>query len=64
MDGRLTFVHNGIIENYAKLKHKLTDERYVLSSSPDTDVFVKLLYRLKAICSRNEILFHTHYRRD
>ena len=43
MDGRLALVHNGIIENYALLKQKLTDKGYVFKSSTDTEVLVQLI---------------------
>lgn len=36
-------VHNGIIENYAELKEKLTKHGYVFYSQTDTEVVVKLV---------------------
>ncbi|MBU3836992.1 MAG: glutamine--fructose-6-phosphate transaminase (isomerizing) [Candidatus Phocaeicola faecigallinarum] len=43
MGGRLALVHNGIIENYAVLKEKLTAEGYVFASDTDTEVLVQLI---------------------
>lgn len=42
-DGRLALVHNGIIENYAALKDKLTDKGYAFKSNTDTEVLVQLI---------------------
>ncbi len=36
-------VHNGIIENYAELREKLTDKGYSFYSETDTEVIVKLV---------------------
>ncbi|MEE9437929.1 MAG: glutamine--fructose-6-phosphate transaminase (isomerizing) [Saprospiraceae bacterium] len=41
--GRLTMVHNGIIENYAVLKTALKELGYNFSSETDTEVFVNLI---------------------
>ena len=41
--GSITIVHNGIIENYSKLKHKLEDKGYKLKSEADTEVAAALL---------------------
>ena len=38
-----TIVHNGIIENYAKLKTDLTEQGYVFSSQTDTEVLANLI---------------------
>ena len=38
MNGKVTLVHNGIIENYETLKKKLTSEGYVFQSETDTEV--------------------------
>ena len=43
MGGRLALVHNGIIENYAVLKEKLTAEGYAFASDTDTEVLVQLI---------------------
>ncbi|MCR4675891.1 MAG: glutamine--fructose-6-phosphate transaminase (isomerizing) [Sphaerochaetaceae bacterium] len=39
----VTGVHNGIIENYAELKQKLTDNGYEFYSETDTEVLIKLV---------------------
>ncbi len=41
--GRLTLVHNGIIENYNALKKLLTDLGYTFQSDTDTEVLVNLI---------------------
>lgn len=38
-----TIVHNGIIENYAKLKTDLTEHGYIFSSQTDTEVLANLI---------------------
>ena len=43
MDGKISIVHNGIIENYAELKAKLQAKGYVFQSQTDTEVVVQLL---------------------
>lgn len=43
MDGTISVVHNGIIENYADLKAKLQEKGYVFQSQTDTEVIVHLL---------------------
>lgn len=48
--GRLAFVHNGIIENYAPLKIRLQKKKIHFTSQTDTEVGVKLIgfyYRKK-----------------
>ena len=42
-DGNVVGVHNGIIENYQKLKAKLVKNGYSFYSSTDTEVAVKLV---------------------
>jgi glucosamine--fructose-6-phosphate aminotransferase (isomerizing) len=42
-NGRLTLVHNGIIENYALLKAALEKEGHVFESETDTEVLVHLI---------------------
>ena len=42
-NGNLALVHNGIIENYAILKEKLTAKGYTFKSSTDTEVLVQLI---------------------
>ena len=43
MDGDLTLVHNGIIENYDVLKKELIKKGYVFQSETDTEVLVHLI---------------------
>ena len=43
MDGTISIVHNGIIENYAELKAKLQAHGVVFKSQTDTEVVVHLL---------------------
>lgn len=42
-DGKRTIVHNGIVENYAKLKKELIAKWYTFSSETDTEVVANLL---------------------
>jgi glutamine---fructose-6-phosphate transaminase (isomerizing) len=44
-DGRVTVVHNGIIENYAVIKRKLESEGVVFQSETDTEVIAHLVAR-------------------
>jgi glucosamine--fructose-6-phosphate aminotransferase (isomerizing) len=46
-DGRVAIVHNGIIENYAKLKQTLQSEGAVFRSDTDTEVIVHLINRFR-----------------
>ena len=41
--GKITIVHNGIIENFNKLKHKLEDKGYKFKSESDTEIAAGLL---------------------
>lgn len=43
MDGTISIVHNGIIENYAELKARLQAQGIVFKSQTDTEVVVHLL---------------------
>ena len=43
MDGTISIVHNGIIENYADLKAKLQAQGVVFKSQTDTEVVVHIL---------------------
>ena len=43
MDGTISIVHNGIIENYADLKAKLQNQGIVFKSQTDTEVIVHLI---------------------
>ena len=42
-DGRLTIIHNGIIENYAVLKEELETRGHVFNSDTDTEVLIHLI---------------------
>ncbi|WP_150462302.1 glutamine--fructose-6-phosphate transaminase (isomerizing) [Nesterenkonia ebinurensis] len=42
-DGRLAVIHNGIIENFAELKQKLSAAGHTFDSQTDTEVAAKLL---------------------
>ncbi len=41
--GRVTLVHNGIIENYVQIKEFLTEHGYTFDSQTDTETVAKLL---------------------
>jgi len=45
--GRLTLVHNGIIENYALLKEALTKLGHTFKSETDTEVLVNLIEQVQ-----------------
>ena len=45
--GRLTLIHNGIIENYATLKTALIDLGYHFKSETDTEVLVNLIEEIQ-----------------
>lgn len=42
-NGRVTIVHNGIIENYAELKEFLTEKGYIFVSKTDSEIVACLL---------------------
>lgn len=42
-DGRLSIIHNGIIENYAVLKEELALRGHVFTSDTDTEVLIHLI---------------------
>lgn len=46
-DGKITLVHNGIIENYAILKKELVNRGHVFKSETDTEVLVHLIEDVK-----------------
>ncbi|MCH5292870.1 MAG: glutamine--fructose-6-phosphate transaminase (isomerizing) [Treponema sp.] len=48
MDGAISIVHNGIIENYADLKAKLQAQGIVFQSQTDTEVIVHLIDKFYA----------------
>ncbi len=41
--GKFTVIHNGIIENYSRLKNRLEDRNYVFKSKTDTEVLANLI---------------------
>lgn len=43
MNGYFTLIHNGIIENYSRIKKKLIDRGYSFKSETDTEVLVNLI---------------------
>jgi len=43
MNGHFVLIHNGIIENYARLKKRLEDRGYVFQSDTDTEVLLNLI---------------------
>ncbi len=45
MNERVVVVHNGIVENYQRLRHELEAEGIVFRSDTDTEVIVQLLER-------------------
>ncbi len=46
-NGRLTLIHNGIIENYAPIKAMLQREGHVFESDTDTEVLVHLIEEIQ-----------------
>ena len=54
--GQVTLIHNGIIENYGKLKKMLTEHGYSFRSETDTEVLAHLLdFYYYGKCSRNPL---------
>jgi len=47
MDGKMSIIHNGIIENYQILKKALEEKGYVFKSDTDTEVVVHLIQEYK-----------------
>jgi len=43
MNGIFTIIHNGIIENYSRLKKRLIDRGYAFKSDTDTEILVNLI---------------------
>ncbi|MEE4198489.1 MAG: glutamine--fructose-6-phosphate transaminase (isomerizing) [Bacteroidales bacterium] len=43
MNGHFILIHNGIIENYGRLKEKLTDRGYTFQTETDTEVLANLI---------------------
>lgn len=46
-DGRLSIIHNGIIENYATLKEELTNRGHIFNSDTDTEVLIHLVEEIQ-----------------
>ncbi|MCD4730687.1 MAG: glutamine--fructose-6-phosphate transaminase (isomerizing), partial [Bacteroidales bacterium] len=42
-NGKFTVIHNGIIENYSRLKKRLTDRGYKFKSKTDTEILANLI---------------------
>ncbi len=42
-DGKISLIHNGIIENYSSLREELVSRGYVFKSETDTEVLVHLI---------------------
>ena len=47
-DGRLTIIHNGIIENYASIKEALELRGHTFNSDTDTEVLIHLIEDIQA----------------
>lgn len=43
MNGHFVLIHNGIIENYSRLKERLMDRGYVFKTQTDTEVLANLI---------------------
>ena len=56
ISGKISLVHNGIIENYASLKQELSNKGYSFVSDTDTEVLVNLIEDMKVHhnCSLSE----------
>ena len=46
-DGKLSLIHNGIIENYDSLKQILVEKGHIFTSDTDTEVLVHLIEEIK-----------------
>lgn len=57
-NGEMAMIHNGIIENYASIKHELVDKGYTFVSDTDTEVLLKFIEDIKQNnnCSVEEAL--------
>ena len=51
--GKLALVHNGVIENYAKLRTQLKEEGHVFHSETDTEVLTHLIGREFDLATEN-----------
>ena len=61
-DNKFIIVHNGIIENYNKLKEMLTKEGYTFISETDSEIICNLLsynYKIKTNSTITEIIKYT-----
>ena len=58
MNGKFVIIHNGIIENYSKLRKSLKEEGYKFESDTDTEVLANLIeyYYLKSISNNAPII--------
>ena len=45
--GKLAMIHNGIIENYAQLRHELINKGYTFQSDTDTEVLLNFIEEIK-----------------
>ncbi|PAW92997.1 glutamine--fructose-6-phosphate transaminase (isomerizing) [Mucilaginibacter sp. MD40] len=48
-DGKLTIIHNGIIENYVVLKEALLSKGHTFNSDTDTEVLIHLIEEIKDV---------------
>ena len=46
-DGKLSLIHNGIIENYDSLKQVLSEKGHIFKSDTDTEILVHLIEEIK-----------------
>ena len=53
-DGKIAVIHNGIIENYSKLRKDLEEEGYEFSSETDTEVIPNLIQKFMEDCEFEE----------
>ena len=51
--GRLAMIHNGIIENYAQIKHELVKKGYTFTSDTDTEVLLNFIEDIQKNNSSN-----------
>ena len=48
-DGKLSLIHNGIIENYDSIKQALIQKGHIFKSNTDTEVLVHLIEEIKSL---------------
>jgi len=46
-NGKLSMIHNGIIENYAQLKQELLNQGYIFKSDTDTEVLIHFIEEIQ-----------------